>query len=165
MNSAIASSEMVVQCDPTLRGEWPSPLAERWRREYPDMFDDDDLRLTSTQPDRHFGEWFVAIHLFRTIGAVSLVEKYLFANHRHKEQRLRKIMSPTQLDTLRSICVKVQPPDLLIHLPREDRFWFAEVKRPGEKVLPNQRESHKLITSALKVNVDIYRVRMNHAGY
>jgi hypothetical protein len=164
MNIEVAAREIVVHCEPRLRAEWPNPLAVLWHAEYPGVFDDDDLRLTSTQPDRHFGEWFIAVHVFRTLGAVSLIEKYLFANHHRKEERLRKIMSPSQVETLRSICVKVQPPDLLIHLPTENRFWFAEVKRPGEKVLPNQRESHKLITSQLGAHVEIYRVKVGHAG-
>lgn len=37
-------------------------IQKKWRREYPHIFDDEDLRLALSQPKYHFGEWLVAIH-------------------------------------------------------------------------------------------------------
>src|SRR5690606_14901488 len=60
-----------------LRAAWPRQAAI-WARQHPGLFDQDDLRLTRTQPKNHFAEWFAAVHLFQAENLRSLVQKYLF---------------------------------------------------------------------------------------
>src|SRR5437867_3464231 len=67
----------VIYCSPQVRRLWPSPIAAQWASLYPQLFDQDDVRLTRLQPKNHFSEWFAAIHLFHRDGALSLVEKYV----------------------------------------------------------------------------------------
>ena len=43
---------------------WANHLARESRQQYPDLFDEDDLRLTVNQPRNHFSAWFAAIHRF-----------------------------------------------------------------------------------------------------
>jgi len=156
-----------LDCARDLRGRWPKPLANEWRAEYPQLFDDDDLRLAMNQATNHFCEWFLAIHIFRTEGSLSMVEKYLFANHPEKAKRLTSILTNPQLETLRRICqsLEVQPPDLLVYSTRDSGcFWFAEAKGPGDRVSAKQRESHSRIRAELGVAVKVFRIKVAHAG-
>jgi hypothetical protein len=44
------------------RARWQSGhLAQEWRTRFPDLFDDDDLRLANSQPAIHFYEWLGAV--------------------------------------------------------------------------------------------------------
>ena len=47
--------------------------------------------MTRRQPRNHFSEWFAAIHLFHRDGALSLIEKYLYANHTRKRSLLTNL--------------------------------------------------------------------------
>lgn len=149
--------------DPALRQQWPRSLARQWRRQYPHIFDDDDVRLTRRQPANHFAEWLAAIHLFQRDGVFSLVEKYIFATHPGKCRRMREIQ-PGLLDTLRIIArdLKVQPPDLLLYSPHGGLRGFAEAKGiPGDRprLSAKQVESHRLIRKQLNVPVETLIVR------
>ncbi len=54
-----------IYCDRQLRKSWwPDRLAKEWMLQYPGLFDFDDFRQATNQPEKHFYEWFVAIHLF-----------------------------------------------------------------------------------------------------
>jgi hypothetical protein len=87
--------------DQALRDQWPKPLADQWSRQYPRLFDIDDLRITREQRDKHFYEWLTAICLFHTSGALSLVEKYTFGKaHPRKHQVLKRLLKPEQIDFL-----------------------------------------------------------------
>lgn len=80
------------------------PLADEWVRQYPQLFDADDLRQTIKQPAGHFCEWFVAIYLYHRHGALSLIEKYAYANHLRKVQMLEKLLSrPRSLGRLPNV--------------------------------------------------------------
>src|SRR4051794_26997233 len=58
------------------RARWLSGhLAQEWRIRFPNLFDDDDLRLANSQPAVHFYEWLEAVVLHHTTGYLSLVEK------------------------------------------------------------------------------------------
>src|SRR6516164_113428 len=80
-------------CTKAIRELWPKPLAGQWLQQYPNLFDEDDRRLTVKQPRNHFCEWFAAIHLFHREGAHSLVEKYVYQNHPAKIARLKALLS------------------------------------------------------------------------
>jgi len=54
----------------------------------PNLLTADDLRQTIKTTRAHFGEWFVAVHLYETEGALSLVEKYCYRNQPAKVELL-----------------------------------------------------------------------------
>jgi hypothetical protein len=139
---------------------WPRPFARIWARQYPQLFDAGDLRIAFTQPSKHFCEWFIAIHLYHRDGAHSLVEKYAYSNHRRKQERLDQLLTSAQRTILRTFrsSFKVQPPDLLVFLPKSRRFWFAEVKGPGDRLTTRHRRSHETLSQLFGVKVEIYKV-------
>jgi hypothetical protein len=60
-------------CDKYLRRRWwPLPLAQQWSLQYPGLFDFADLRQAVNQPEKHFYEWYVAIHIFQRDGSISI---------------------------------------------------------------------------------------------
>jgi len=146
----------------SVRRLWPRPLASLWRRLYPQLFDADDLRLSNTQPKNHFNEWFAAIHLFHRDGAHSLVEKYVYARHKKKAAHLPRIISKVKQAILDDIQAEfhVQLPDLLVFMPGNARFWFAEVKGPGDRLSAKQVQSHRAITRRVGVPVEIIEVKV-----
>jgi hypothetical protein len=54
----------------------------------------------------------------------------------------------------------VQPPDLLVYMPKTSRYWFAEVKGPGDRLSTKQVRSHDAILRRLGVPVEIIEVRI-----
>ena|SRR6267378_763189 len=137
-------------------------MARRWREQYPNIFDADDLRLTVKQPRNQFSEWFAAIHLFHRDGAHSLIGKYLFRNHEQKVATLASVLSQRERDTLQSVCsdCHVQPPDLFAFIPKTGRYWFAEVKGPGDRLSPKQVKSHAGLARELGVPIEIISVKI-----
>lgn len=124
-----------------LRAAWPRQAAI-WARQHPGLFDQDDLRLTRTQPKNHFAEWFAAVHLFQAENLRSLVQKYLFDDaHPQKAEKLRKILTLAERNRLRAICNRnaCQPPDLLLFDARHRLAGFVEVKGPNDRLKPTQR--------------------------
>ena len=154
--------QTTIHCTKAIRDLWPDPLARQWLQQYPDVFDADDLRLTVNQPRNHFCEWFAAIHLFHREGAHSLVEKYVYQNHPAKVARLAALLSERERKTLDAIreARAVQPPDLFVFVPKTTRYWFAEVKGPGDRLSPKQIRSHDAITRELGVPVEIIEVKI-----
>ena len=144
-----------------MRDRWPRPLAAEWQATHPDLFDADDLRLTHTQPEKHFYEWLAAIHLFHRDGALSLIEKYGYANHAHKVEQLDKILGTDGAAFVRSLRSRhnVQPPDLFVYVPGTSRLWFAEVKGPRDSVMPKQADSHSLLADHLGARVELISIR------
>ena len=100
----------------SLRDRWPDPLAREWLASYPCIFDEDDRRLTSNQPRRHFFEWLAAIHLFQRDGAISLIEKYGCRNHPRQVLRMAELLSASDQQFVRQLKSThgVQPPDELL---------------------------------------------------
>jgi hypothetical protein len=95
-------------------------------------------------------------------GVHCLEEKYVFLNHPRKVALFHSVLSEHQRDKLRNVCsaFRVQPPDLLLYTPDRQRFWFAEVKGPGDRLSKKQRKSHGEITRRLSVPVDVINVRI-----
>ncbi len=151
-----------IHCTMAIRKLWPNPLAQQWIQQYPDLFDEDDLRLAVNQPRNHFCEWFAAIHLFHREGAHSLVEKYVFQNHPAKVAQLATLLSERERKTLEEIrdAYAVQPPDLLVFVPGTSRYWFAEVKGPGDRLSAKQMLSHDALRRKLGVPVEIIEVKI-----
>jgi hypothetical protein len=117
-------------CPSSLRESWPAPLAQRWQSDYPQLFDDHDLRLAVRQPKNHFYEWFTAIHLFHRDGALSVVEKYDFKPHARKRDIAARVLGAQRLDALRSACAEchVQMPDLLVYVTQPSRFGLPRLR-------------------------------------
>jgi hypothetical protein len=155
---------ITIYCTAQVRELWPQPLARRWLEEYPNIFDADDLRLTRFQPKSHFCEWFAAIHVFQSRGALSLVEKYRRAKaHPSKRAKFERLLSPKERRALNEICADhaVQPPDLLVYTPDFSERWFAEVKGPGDRLSEKQLKSHGALAGELKIPVDVIEVRID----
>jgi hypothetical protein len=159
------ASLKTVYCAPGLRRKWVAgSLAGRWAREYPLLFDADDLRITKNGRQRllHFYEWFLAIHLQKERAVLSLVEKYQYVRaHPRKAAIVAKLMSEKDSDRINAICTRysVQAPDLLVYMPDYSDFWFAEAKGPGDEPSENQLASHVKLRRAFRVEVSLYRIR------
>ena len=158
------TTETTIFCTAQIRERWPEPLADQWLALYPDLFDEDDLRQTKTQPNYHFYEWFTAIHLFHCHGAYSLVEKYDTPKaHPRKRPIFEALLNARKRKVLDDICYGrfgVQPPDLLVYMPDRKSFWFVEVKGPRDRIAEKQRLSHTAIKRQLKVPVDLIPVQI-----
>ena len=156
----MTANSSTIYCPSALRARWPKGLAPIWRAMYPDVFDDDDLRITRKQPRNHFAEWFTAIHIYHRYGALSLIEKYRYRNHPRKAALIGKILSSKELqvlDDVSSDCA-TQAPDLLVYSPDSRDFWFAEAKGPRDRLSEEQQASHAAIRRRLKVRVAVFNV-------
>lgn len=114
-------------------------LSNKWREAYPDIFDDDDLRIALSQPTYHFYEWFTAVTIFQQTGMLSLVEQYEFRNHKRKWKVMRAINDAklfAAIDGREKF--GAQGPDLLVYAPDFSNWFFCEVKGPGDSLKPKQ---------------------------
>jgi VRR-NUC domain len=161
-NYRARADSVTVFCTTELRSRWPQPLARQWHQHYPQLFDGNDLRLALNQPRNHFAEWFVAIYILHRDGAYSLVEKYAYANHLRKQRIVERLLTDRQRSLLRDFrqSYGVQPPDLLAFFPSLRRFWFAEVKGPGDRLSVKQRQSHGAIAAEFGVPVEVFHVQI-----
>jgi VRR-NUC domain len=169
-----SSGPTIVEAPSELRDLWRqenSPLPARWRKQYPQLFDDDDLRhAQGRQPLGHFCEWVTAIHLYERDGSRSLVEKYdTFSNHFHNHRRkghrrkvaeYERVVPQDQREALHEICseFRVQLPDLLVIASDGSSFSFVEVKGPGDRLSVKNADSHEKIGELLGVPVEIVKV-------
>jgi hypothetical protein len=158
----MTEAKTTVYYPPTLRARWPDPLAKEWKSSYETIFDDDDLRLASSQQRNHFCEWLVAVCLFHQHGVYSLLEKYGYGNHERKVAVLQQLMGLRDRQFIQGMAkeLQAQPPDLLVYRPDYSEYWFAEVKGPGDRLKPKQRESHDRIRSKLGARVETILVRV-----
>lgn len=163
-----------VPCPRNLREQWridDSPLPAKWHREYPELFDLDDLRLAQgPQRMNHFCEWCAAIYLFDRDRARCLVEKYdtyenhwhnrIRRGHRRKVTEYERVVSEDQRKVLHEICstLRLQLPDLLVIAADDHSFSFAEVKGPGDRLSPRHAKFHDEIRGRLGVSVEVLNV-------
>src|SRR5262245_59711906 len=129
-----------VDVAPAQRARWQSGhLAQEWRARFPDLFDDDDLRIANSQPAIHFYEWLGAIVLHHTTGYLALVEKYEFATHPRKQQIVARLLPRPVRDALRDRSQGgAQPPDLLMYAEDLSDWFFCEVKGPRYRLRDEQ---------------------------
>lgn len=144
----------------SVKERWPKPLASEWRAAYPELFDVGDARIARSEPDRHFYEWYAAIHLQMREGVYSLIEKYAFDNHAAKVATLDQLLG-ARAGFLRNFRehTGVQPPDLLVFSPDLTKRWFVEVKGPTDALTAAQTQSHAVIESQLGMVVEVLRIR------
>lgn len=153
--------ETTIYCSSQVKDSWPRPLAARWAADYPQLFDEDDVRVTVKQSPNHFCEWFAAIHLFQRDGVQALVEKYLFRTHSRKQKWLRDHLSADDIQALRDISrsVGAQLPDLLLH--KSGRLvGFAEAKGPNDRLSAKQRVTHVKLQRHFGVPTEVLNIRL-----
>ncbi len=159
------SKPTLVFCSSAIRARWGYSLAREWRQSYPDIFDSDDLRLIRTQPNRHFPEWFAAIHLYHRDGALSLVEKYGCRSHPRKLVVWETLFTERERTLLDRICKDrgVQGPDLLAYSAEQSWCYFAEVKGPSDRLTSDQEASHREMLKHCRVATEVINVRVQAA--
>lgn len=112
-------------------------LSNEWYKQYPQIFDEDDLRITITQTRGHFFEWLSAIIIYQSTGYLSLVEKYQFKTSTRKSDILKMFVSSGKIT--RELCDLMingkkygfgnsQCPDLFVYLPDGSDWYFCEAK-------------------------------------
>jgi hypothetical protein len=111
-------------------------LVKIWAKQYPRIFDKDDIRITRKQPNYHFFEWLAAVIIYNSTGYLSLIEKYEFQNHRRKQKILRKLMTNEQI--IQIYLHGAQCPDLLVYSPDHKDWFFCEVKGSRDKLRKEQ---------------------------
>lgn len=113
-------------------------LVRDWRTRYPQLFDEDDERVLTTEHQRkyHFFEWLSAVLLFESTNYLSLVEKYTSKSHTHKKEKIQKVISPSIYDWL---CKNESgQPDLFVYELITKDWFFCEVKGGPDKIRDNQ---------------------------
>ncbi len=143
---------MKIYYSPNLLKEWKcGQLQRKWKKQYPNIFDEDDLRIALSQRKNHFGEWYAALH-YAKMGYRVLIEKYIYYAHPAKI-RILKRRWPGLLERLRHLGqdYKCQPPDLLLY--KRERFQFVEVKRDSDYEKPTQKKMFKALSKRLKTHV------------
>ncbi len=113
-------------------------LREEWARIYPQLFDEDDIRIARAQPTYHFYEWLAAVSIFKQTGELSLVEQYQFSSHRRKRLVVARLMTPELVRFIETASTQV--PDLLVYANDFSDWYFCEVKSPTDKVSPAQEK-------------------------
>jgi|GEM_PF-874171 hypothetical protein len=117
-------------------------LLKEWYGQYPQIFDEDDFRITVDQPKGHYFEWLSAILIFHNSGYLSLVEKYQFKSHKRKHDILKQFASSGQISAeLYDLIIngkkygfgKSQCPDLFVYSPHHNDWYFCEAK--GEDII------------------------------
>ena len=155
--------QLTIYCPTGLRKAWPLPLARLWHRAYPQLFDDDDLRLTRRQPLYHFVEWFAAIHLFHVHGTHALLKKYAFSRHERKCAVIDRLLGPGERAFLADE-LEGQTPDLFVYRPDGSVYWFVEVKGPRDRLRSTQLRNHERIEQRYGVRVDVLHVKLSRSG-
>lgn len=113
-------------------------LMREWKQRFPELFDEEDVRVAETQPSLHFVEWLAAIVLHHATGFRALFEKYAYANHPRKQEIVAKLLPADLVPMLREQYGHAQAPDLLMYAPDLSDWFFCEVKGPGDSLRPVQ---------------------------
>ena len=142
---------------PDLFKEWKEGhLPLKFRKQYPDLFDEDDLRITIKQPQYHFIEWLAAIH-FHKLGYKVLIEQYVYKTHKRKMTVVKNYLGEDGLKFLKheGTSYKTQPPDLFVY--KYDQFFFVEVKSEKDKLSATQEDFFTKIEKKFKTEVILLR--------
>jgi hypothetical protein len=155
-----------IRLEGSQRARWQSgQLAQEWRTRFPDLFDDDDLRIAASQPGVHFYEWLGAIVLHHTTGYLSLVEKYEFAAHARKQQIVDQLLPPSVRDVLRDRSQgRAQAPDLLMYAEDLSDWFFCEVKGPRDRLRDEQVRKFGLLADLTARPVRLLEFNLDRAS-
>lgn len=115
-------------------------LRAHWGKQYPELFDDDDLRILHNQrkTKHHFFECLAAVLLFEATGYLSLLEKYETLSHSRKHPLFKKLVPTPVFDYV--MANRVGSPDLFVYAEDHSDWYFCEVKGDSDKIRPNQIE-------------------------
>ena len=139
-------------------------LPREWKAQYPDLFDDDDLRLALSQPNNHFFEWCGARYLLEEKGYLSLLEKYQYKSHTYHKQKQR-ILENLKFEGLHKAIAysnlrrRQQLPDLLAYKPDFSDWFFCEIKGGTDK-LRDEQVNHFRTISELS-NKRVYWIKID----
>jgi hypothetical protein len=139
----------ILQFDQNQRMQFQSgELPRKWYKEYPSIFDEDDLRLAFSRPTYHFFEWLGAICLYQRSGYLSLIEQYQFKNHKHKQAILSRLNFPGLKKAMeyQLRINKTQAPDLLVYKPDYSDWFFCEVKGRDDPLSQQQRNHFTVLS-------------------
>lgn len=147
--------EETIYYDIGLKDKWNDGAIQNiWKKKYK-TFDEDDLRLSLSQPRYHLGEWITAIYYAKQ-GYRVLVEKYLYKNHSHKIKIISDILTPEDINFLKTPKPRCQAPDLFVF--KDNKFFFVEVKRDKDYLSKRQINFFKNIEKELRCKVKIIHV-------
>ena len=153
-----------VDVAPSQRERWKSgTLAQEWKARFPNLFDDDDLRIADSQAafGTHFYEWLGAIVLHHTTGYLSLVEKYEFAKHPRKQRIVAQLLPDPVREALRSRAQgRAQAPDLLMYAEDLSDWVFCEVKGPRDRLRDEQKRKFELLADMTSQPVRLIEFRL-----
>lgn len=141
--------------DPKLYEKWlDGSLKKEWAKDYPDLFDEDDFRITVKQKGFHFGEWFAAIYYHKR-GYKVLIEKYIYNNHPKKLKVANNILGKDNVKYLLNL--ENQPPDLFVYKGKD--FFFAEVKKDADRLSRSQEECFNKMAKKLKTRFEVVELK------
>jgi len=142
-------------------------LSREWAKQFPQLFDADDLALASTQGHLgfHFVEWLGAIKLLELTGCLSLVSKYEFSKHRRKQEIVRGLLPDPVLALIRDHTRfgRTQCPDLLAYLPDYTDWFFCEVKGAGDRLGERQQRYFEELARVSGKPVRLLRFKWRHS--
>jgi len=137
-------------------------LAKGLHSKYPNIFDDDDLRLALSQPNYHFYEWVAARYLYEERGYYSLVEQYQYKSHKRKQSILQKLDFDSLLKAIeyQEQGKKVQSPDLLVYKPDFSDWFFCEVKSETDRLREVQKKHFEILSTIVNKPIYILKIKL-----
>jgi hypothetical protein len=140
-------------------------LWQEWYSQYPMLFDENDLHIVENQArgGYHFYEWLAAILIYHSTGYLSLVEKYQYDYHKHKQQVAKQLNSPELLRALayRGDYGAVQCPDLLVYAPDFSDWYFCEVKGGSDRIRPIQQHHFRVLSDLTGKPIRLVKLKLN----
>ena len=142
-------------------------LLKEWYEQYPQIFDEDDFRISVKQPNRHFFEWLSAVLIFQSTGYLSLIEKYQFKIQMRKYGILKDLAASGQIsaDVYDLIINRkqygfgnIQCPDLFVYLPDGSDWYFCEAKG-AEITTPSQMKYFEKLSKVSGKNIQLMKFR------
>jgi hypothetical protein len=112
-------------------------LREQWAKDYPAIFDEQDVQIAKNQLGYHFYEWLAAVLIFHTYGYLSLIEQCEFEKHKRKQEVIKRLLPPevfTLVTDHEPRFGRAQCPDLLSYSPDYSDWFFCEVKGPDDEL-------------------------------
>lgn len=135
-------------------------LIEIWASKYPEIFDEDDIRLARSQGKMglKFYEWLSAITIFNSTGYRVLLEKFEMPKHERKHN-IFKTYAPNEVyDYIMSPKdKKSQCPDLFCYNDHGDWF-FCEVKGKGDIFREDQKEYFNNIEKISRKEIIVIKI-------
>lgn len=150
----------------TRRAFMDGSLVDALAKEYPQLYDEDDIKLAKGPQGRegtHFCEWYAAKIIHELTGHLVLVEKAESPAHRRKVEILKQLMPQDHINFIyqldKPFFGSAQCPDLLAYSPDFSDWYFCEVKGPGDKVREIQEKYFLELKSVIGKPIDLIVLR------